>query len=216
MIKFRNAGKSGRVYLALQLGLELAKGERVKEWNESKDSLSNECRNQRVSGAVNAAYRRRCVLLYRTQKGVGLTASRRAKEGQRRLQQLVGGEMRERRAANCRRGQSRFPAAGWSCNFPLCTKRNPDRQLAGRTASTPVYPRTSIEGLLCSCCLQRTEPHPTTGGSTRRNCDSPETKIACHFRWPARWPSQTEEERAASANNHLVLASQVCTSCKAI
>ena len=25
MIKFRNAGKSGRVYLALQLGLELAK-----------------------------------------------------------------------------------------------------------------------------------------------------------------------------------------------
>ena len=43
MIKFRNAGKSGRVYLALQLGLELAKEEWVKEWNESKYSLSNEC-----------------------------------------------------------------------------------------------------------------------------------------------------------------------------
>ncbi len=182
-------------------------GERgwVKEWNESKDSLSNECRNQRVSDAVNAAYRCRCVLLYRTQKGVGLTASRRAKEAQRRLQQLVGGEMRKWTAANGRCEQSRFPAAGWSRNFPLCTKRNPDRQLACQTSSTPVYPPTSIERHLRSCCLQDTELHSATGGSRRRNCDTPKTKIACHFPQPSRQPPQAEEERAASTINHVGL-----------
>ena len=146
------------------------------------------------------------MLLYRTQKGVELTASRRAKESPApALQQLVGGEMRKWTAANGRCEQSRFPAAGWSRNFPLCTKRNPDRQLACQTSSTPVYPPTSIERHLCSCCLQDTELHSATGGSRRRNCDTPKTKIACHFPQPSRQPPQAEEERAASTINHVGL-----------
>ena len=113
--------------------------------------------------------------------------------------------MRKWTAANGRCEQSRFPAAGWSRNFPLCTKRNPDRQLACQTSSTPVYPPTSIERHLCSCCLQDTELHSATGGSRRRNCDTPKTKIACHFPQPSRQPPQAEEERAASTINHVGL-----------